>query len=602
MSIQRLPPQLINQIAAGEVVERPASVIKELLENSIDAGATRIDIDIEQGGMRLMRIRDDGCGIPREELPLALSRHATSKIGSLEELESVVSFGFRGEALPAIASVSRFEITSATETGGRGWMLRSEGREQEQESAPAAHPVGTTIEVRDLFFNTPARRKFLKTEKTEFRHLEDVVKRQAMARPEVAIQLRHNQRVVWQTRVAEEVEEQQRRMASLVGDAFMSQAHHIDYEAVGLRLHGWIADPTFSRSQADLQFFYVNGRPVRDKVIGHAVRQAYADVLYHGRFAAFVLFLELDPTLVDVNAHPAKHEVRFREQRLVHDFLYRTIHEALASVRPGEGAEQQPPSGEALQPPVSHGYQGAISSQGGSSGRYQQQRMPLAVNEQVERYASLHTTTEQAPAAVEGEHEATETPPLGYAVAQLHGIYILAENEQGMIVVDMHAAHERITYERMKNALAGDGITSQPLLVPESLNVTRAEADLAESSTELFSGLGFTVDRLGPEALVVRELPALLRNADVGALVRDVLADINVHGSSRRLQEAMNGVLATIACHGSVRANRRLTISEMNALLRDMEQTERSGQCNHGRPTWVQLSHTELDKLFLRGR
>jgi len=605
MPIQRLPPQLINQIAAGEVVERPASVVKELLENSLDAGAQAIELDIEQGGLRLIRIRDDGCGIAQEELPLALSRHATSKIASLEELERVASFGFRGEALPAIASVSRFEITSRTNAEESGWTLRSEGREQDQVTTPAAHTVGTTIEVRDLFFNTPARRKFLRTEKTEFRHLEDVVKRQALGRHDVSFQLRHNQRVVWQARAATGQSDRERRVAALVGRAFMEHARHLDYSAAGLRLHGWIAEPTFSRSQADLQYFYVNGRVVRDKVIAHAVRQAYADVLYHGRHPAFVLFLELDPKLVDVNAHPAKHEVRFREQRLVHDFLYRTLHDLLASIRPGdevlgEAQTMARPGGE----PIIRGNGASpFAGQGSSGFMRDQSRLPLSVSDQVGLYAALHPAGDRGEVVIpEGAHAAEVAPPLGYALAQLHGIYILAQNEQGLVLVDMHAAHERITYERMKRALEGEGVRSQPLLVPETLSVTAAEAELAESSSELFIRLGIGVDRIGPERLVVREVPTLLRSADVAALVRDVLADLNTHGSSRRLEEAINSVLGTIACHGSVRANRQLTVVEMNALLRDMERTERSGQCNHGRPTWVQLSHTELDKLFLRGR
>jgi len=593
MSILRLPPQLINQIAAGEVIERPASVAKELIENSLDAGAKRIDVDVEQGGKLLIRVRDDGSGIGADELALALSRHATSKIGSLEDLERVRSMGFRGEALPSISSVSRLSLISRTPAEDSGWKVEADGREQDLAPEPAPHPVGTTVEVRDLFYNTPARRKFLRADKTEFGHLEGVVKRIALARCDVAFNLRHNRRPVSVLAPAGDRVGQERRIAELCGNAFLEQAVHLDFEHAGLRLWGWIGLPTFSRSQQDMQFFYVNGRMVRDRLVTHAVRQSYQDVLFHGRHPAYVLYLELDPTLVDVNAHPAKHEVRFREGRLVHDFLFRTVAEALAGVRPG---------GHTPAPVLAREQAGPSASAPNVSApqpSFRQTPMDLPVAEAMSAYAALHASPEPeaSPQTAPGE-----VPPLGFALAQLHGVYVLAQNAEGLVIVDMHAAHERITYERLKTAHEGEGIRSQPVLVPERISVSSREADAAEAHAQVFAELGFELDRQGPETLVVRRVPGLLRDADVPVLVRDVLADLIAHGSSRRLQEAYNEVLSTMACHGSVRANRQLTVPEMNALLRDMERTERSGQCNHGRPTWRQLSMAELDRLFMRGR
>lgn len=601
MPIQLLPPQLINQIAAGEVVERPASVVKEVLENSLDAGARRLELDIEQGGKALIRVRDDGLGIPREELALALARHATSKITSMEDLEQVASLGFRGEALPSIASVSRLTLTSRIADEEAGWRVSGDGSERLAEILPAAHPNGTTVEIRDLFFNTPARRKFMRADATEFKHIEDVVRRIALSRFNVDIALNHNQRPLWRLPAADTRAQREQRLAKLCGQPFIEQSLYVEHAAADLRLSGWIAQPTFSRSQADLQYFFVNGRVVRDKLIAHAVRQAYKDVLFHGRHPAFVLYLELDPAVVDVNVHPAKHEVRFRDSRLVHDFLFRTLHEVLAQVRPQvrsadtlsvQGVDFTPPS----QPSTPQF--GAIRRQA---------PMPLQVSEQLIAYAALHPAADSAGQAALRTAEAfpdvaSEIPPLGFALAQLHGIFILAQNSQGLVLVDMHAAHERITYEGLKNAYAGEGIRAQPLLVPVTLAVSEREASLAEQAAEVFAELGLELDRLGPERLVVRQVPALLRHADVPALVRDVLSDLTEHGISTRLREAHNAVLSSMACHGSVRANRQLSITEMNALLRDMERTERSGQCNHGRPTWVQLRLDELDRLFLRGQ
>lgn len=615
--IKLLSPRLANQIAAGEVVERPSSVIKELLENSLDAGATRLDIDVEEGGIKLMRVRDNGSGIDKDDLPLALSRHATSKIYELDDLEAVGTLGFRGEALASISSVARLALISSTTDDSAGWQVVAEGRDMETQVSPAPHPRGTTVEVRDLFFNTPARRKFLRTDKTEYTHLEDVVKRLALSRFDVAFNLRHNGRAIYSWRAGESQLEQERRVAQVCGPAFMENAVHLDIERNGLRLWGWVALPTFSRSQADLQHFYVNGRAIRDKLVSHAVRQAYQDVLYHGRHPAFVLYLELDPSTVDVNVHPTKHEVRFRDNRSVHDFIYSSLHHALAKVRPEDTLARRELDDSLTTTP-------AASLQGIAVGEFKGQetigfRMapsgnaygggyspspaptPGAVREQMSVYGELHRP--EAPASYTLPEQPTEDiPPLGYAIAQLKGIYILAENAQGLIVVDMHAAHERVTYERMKESFACGGIQSQPLLVPESMAVSEKEADFAEQFSEIFRSLGFELQRAGPETLLIRELPVILNRAKVEQLVRDVLSDLIEHGTSERIQHHINEILGTMACHGSVRANRKLTIPEMNALLRDMEATERSGQCNHGRPTWLLQSLDDLDKLFMRGQ
>ncbi len=613
--IELLSPRLANQIAAGEVVERPASVIKELLENSLDAGAARIDIDVEQGGVKLLRVRDDGSGIMQDDLALALSRHATSKIRDLDDLERVATLGFRGEALASVSSVSRLTLTSCTAGADQAWQVETEGRDMQPRLQPAAHPRGTTVEVRDLFFNTPARRKFLRTEKTEFSHLEEVVKRLALSRFDVAFNLRHNGRTVFSLRPAQGEQEARRRVASVCGPAFVEQSLSIDAERSGLRLWGWVGLPTFSRSQADLQYFFVNGRMIKDKLVVHAVRQAYRDVLFNGRHPTFVLFLEVDPSVVDVNVHPTKHEVRFRDGRMVHDFLFSTLHRTLAAQRPGDlpGAEgltepatQQVAAPAGLDAGVFSG-QGRMSlnepSAGWSTPSYALDRPSVGqLNDSLPGYSALYGAQPTASAALADNASPQDVPPLGYAVAQLHGVYILAENAQGLVVVDMHAAHERITYERLKLAMDQEGLRGQPLLVPESLAVSQREADCAEEHADWFARLGFELQRLGPEMLGIREIPALLRQADAVQLVQDVLSDLLEYGTSDRIEAHRNELLSTMACHGSVRANRRLTLTEMNALLRDMEQTERSGQCNHGRPTWTQMGMVELDKLFLRGR
>ncbi|MEI7036898.1 DNA mismatch repair endonuclease MutL [Fulvimonas yonginensis] len=598
--IRQLPPDLVNQIAAGEVIERPSSVVKELVENSLDAGATRIEVDIEQGGARLIRVRDDGDGIAPDDLPLAVASHATSKIGSFDDLEHVASMGFRGEALASVASVARFALTSRTRQGEAAWRLEVDGGRM-QAPRPAQHPVGTSVEVRDLFFNVPARRKFLRAERTEFAHIDDLLKSLSLARRTVEFRLSHNGRPLRLFKACADDAAALARVAEVLGEDFPSQSLRIEHAAAGMRLSGWVGLPTASRAQADGQYFYVNGRLVRDRVVAHAVRQAYADVLFHGRHPAFVLYLELDPAGVDVNVHPAKHEVRFREQRLVHDFLFRSLHEALAQTRAGQGvatvhAEPEP----ALASAAGMGYADAPSS--ARPAQFAQSRLSLGLrDEPLADYAALLGEPRAAalplPAA-----DAAEAPPLGFAIAQLKQIYILAENAHGLVLVDMHAAHERITYEKLKAGRACSNLRSQMLLVPLNLSVSAKEAAAAEEHAEALAEWGLELSRSGPSTVVVRRIPALLEGADVSQLARDVLAELAQHGSSRRLQELENELLSTMACHGSVRAGRRLTVPEMNALLREMEATERSGQCNHGRPTWVQLSLGELDRLFLRGR
>lgn len=626
--IQLLSPRLANQIAAGEVVERPASVAKELLENSLDSGARRIDVEVEQGGVKLLRVRDDGSGISADDLPLALARHATSKIRELEDLEGVLSLGFRGEALASISSVARLTLTSRTASATEAWQVETEGRDMTPRVQPAAHPVGTSVEVRDLFFNTPARRKFLKAEKTEFDHLQEVIRRLALARFDVGFHLRHNGKSIFSLHEAHDETARARRVGAICGPGFMEQALPIDVERNGLRLWGWVGLPTFSRSQADLQYFFVNGRAVRDKLVAHAVRQAYRDVLFNGRHPTFVLFLELEPNGVDVNVHPTKHEVRFREGRSVHDFLYGTLHRALADVRPedqlaapaavpevvratGQQAGEFGPQGEMrLASPVleqPRALQQPFSS-GGSGAGYQYQytprpSQPLPAAEAQAVYREFYKPLDEGAAPTTALPESQgDIPPLGYALAQLKGIYILAENAIGLVLVDMHAAHERIMYERLKVAMASEGLSGQPLLVPETLALSQREADCAEEHAQWFQRLGFELQRLGPETLAIRQIPALLKQAEANRLVQDVLADLMEYGTSDRIQAHLNELLGTMACHGAVRANRRLAIPEMNALLRDMENTERSGQCNHGRPTWTQMGLDDLDKLFLRGR
>ena len=588
--IHTLPSHLINQIAAGEVVERPASVVKELVENSLDAGAGAVTIEVDAGGTRLIRVIDDGCGIDRDQLVSALSRHATSKINSLADLENIASLGFRGEALPSIASVSRLTLVSRSQQADSAWKLQARER---ADPVPDALPQGTQVEVLELFYNVPARKKFLRTEQTEYKHIETLFKNMALSHPAVAFKLIHNQKVVYQLASAQNPADQGRRLAALCGKSFSESLVEIDISSDHLRLQGWVALPTFNRSQADMQYFFVNQRMVRDKLINHAVRQAYQDVLFHGRHPAYVLSLTMDARELDVNVHPQKHEVRFRNSRMVHDFLFRSLHQALGEVQPAQQIESP---GFALADEVT-------AAQPGQPALIfnQQYRGDRSSNlrEQMQSYAALLQPDSQSDEVSEAQQE---IPPLGFALAQLKGIYILAENSGGLIIVDMHAAHERIVYERMKQNAQQEDVIAQPLLVPIAFNVSQAEADLVEENVEFFSHLGFKVERLGPEQIRLRAIPALLKNADSEQLLRDVLADLVEHGSSQRIQEFQNEMLSTMACHASVRANRLLSLNEMNALLRDIEHTERSGQCNHGRPTWKQLSLDQLDKFFLRGQ
>jgi DNA mismatch repair protein MutL len=607
MRIHSLPIQLVNQIAAGEVVERPSSVVKELVENCFDAGARQVTIEIEQGGARLIKIRDDGCGIVKEDLPLALSRHATSKIATLQDLEQVASMGFRGEALPSISSVARLTLISRTADSECAWCVTADGSERNFDPQPDPHPQGTTVDVRDLFYNTPARRKFLKTEKTEFAHIETLIKRMALSRFNIGFTLVHNQKEALNLKPAATESAQEQRIASICGSAFVENSVKIDFAASGLQLNGWVGLPTFSRSQQDMQFFYVNDRLIRDKLVSHAVKQAYQDVLFHGRHPVFVLFLSLDPKLVDVNAHPAKLEVRFREGRLVHDFLFSALHRSLASIRPEHSEIQIDDSLTQQLAPELAPKQQTRTDFDFTKPFYdqrppQQTSLPLTVAESIKAYAELYPEDQPSQKQQQTVSPTRDTPPLGFAIAHLHNIYILAETPKGIILVDAHAAHERVTYERLKQQYQQGAVPSQPLLLPIKINVSSAEADLAEQEHEFFSSLGFELNRSGPETIILRSTPALLGNIDKEALIRDVLADISEHGMSHRIQEQSNELLATIACHGAVRAHRRLSIDEMNALLRDMEQTERSGQCNHGRPTWIELSKNDLDKFFLRGQ
>ncbi len=605
--IQVLPPQLINQIAAGEVVERPASVLKELVENSLDAGARRIEVGIEGAGVRLLRVRDDGRGIEREDLPLAIASHATSKIRSLDDLLRVGSFGFRGEALASIASVSDFSLTSRAVGGEHAWRIHSPGDPGRAEMTPAAHPQGTTVEMRDLFFNVPARRKFLRAERTEQHHLEETLRRMALARRDVGFTLRSGGRVLWRTEADEPAEA---RLAAIAGTSFAASAISFEQEIDGLRLWGWLEPPTHARERSEVQHFFVNGRAVRDKVIIHAVRQAYADVLHGARQPSYVLFLALDPEGVDVNVHPAKLEVRFREARRVHDFLFSTLHRVIGELRPTAGPARVAPAlglppGQVETPSLQ------LQESQASYAPPRQSGLPLQsarfeVRETLAAYQALAEPSRVPPSEAGARQEPPPAeegmPPLGYAIAQLHGVYILAENAEGLIVVDMHAAAERIAYERLKRALEEDGIRRQPLLVPLPLEVDARLMDAAEEGAEALRRLGLILDPIGPTTLVVREVPTLLAQSDIARLATDTLDEIARHGDSRRIEQALHAVLSRMACHGSVRAGRRLTVTEMNALLRDMEATPRADQCNHGRPTWTRLTMADLDRLFLRGQ
>lgn len=624
-AIKLLPDQLISQIAAGEVVERPASALKEILENSLDAGSTDINVSLQSGGIKQMRVADNGNGIPRDELALALTRHATSKISSLEDLESVASLGFRGEALASIAAISRTQLTSAHAAEKHAWRIASEGAYL-TDIEPAALDKGTIVDIQDLYFNTPARRKFLKTENTEFGHCEEAFRRVALSRPDVSFMLQHNGRA--NMRLAISTAEQ--RFEEVLGKDFASESFYLDEAAAGLRLWGMAAKPTFSRHARDTQYTYVNGRFVRDKLLSHAIRQAYQDVLHHDRHPAFVLFLELDPALVDVNVHPSKTEVRFRDGQSVHRYIFHALHKSLAapvgitgslanelSAPLGGNAEANQPQRAGFTPSYPR-FQGNIDLRAAEAAPGFYQRLYAGISPQpADNSAAAFTATYPAISGTDAVTSATfdtnqqqgegaHAYPLGFAVAQIHGVYILAQNVHGLVVVDMHAAHERIMYEQLKNALDASRVPTQPLLLPISFHADRLEvATVQEQQAMAESGLqqlGFDIAILSPTTLAVRAIPAMLQDADAVALARDVLADLRQYGASRAFTERRNELLGTMACHAAVRANRSLTLPEMNALLRDMEATERSGQCNHGRPTWFQVSMAELDKMFMRGK
>jgi DNA mismatch repair protein MutL len=593
-AIRLLPDLLINQIAAGEVIERPAAALKELLENSLDAGATDIAVQLESGGVKLLRVRDNGKGIAKEELPLALMRHATSKIATLDDLQRVASMGFRGEALASMAAVAQLTLTSRTGSDTHGWKMEAiDGRLSE--IAPASHAQGTTVEIREMYFNTPARRKFLKSEATEFAWCEEAFKRIALSRPDAAFSLQHNGRTVWQLPALQGEQAALKRVASLLGEEFGQAAVKVSRNAANLSLQGLAALPAYSRASRDSQYFFVNGRFVRDKVASHALRQAYQDILHHQRHPAFVLFLELPPEQVDVNVHPAKSEVRFRESQGMHQFIFHTLQEALSV--PASGQHSRAPT--TLQPassiPAQQNFRLGISQPGAAYQVWE----AFAGNERNEISGTVQpndipNATSRTPDQV--------IPPLGFALAQLSGVYILAQNAHGLIVVDMHAAHERIVYEKLKSSLDAEQIATQPLLIPVSFHAGTVEVATVEAEQDALRKLGFDIAPLSPAALAVRAMPVMLKQTEAEAAARDVIEELREFGASRVLTERRNELLSTLACHGAVRANRMLSITEINALLREMEQTERSGQCNHGRPTWFQVTLAELDAMFMRGQ
>ncbi|MFK8012632.1 MAG: DNA mismatch repair endonuclease MutL [Marinicellaceae bacterium] len=599
--INKLPSLLVDQIAAGEVIERPASVVKELVENALDAGATRISIEIENGGKKLIRVIDNGYGLSQEDMSLAIERHATSKIQSLEDLEALNSLGFRGEALPSIVSISRFILTSKTIDYDFAHQLNCLGGICEP-IKPAQHPLGTTIEVRDLFYNTPARRRFLKTDRTEFLRIDDLIKRVSLSRFDVGFTLIHNGKTVRSSQGGEAESNKKMRIVQLCGKEFFENAFFIDEQRHGMRLYGWVAKPSWNRASADRQFFYINGRMIKDKLIGHAVRQAYQDVLFHGRFPAFVLYFELDPTWVDVNVHPTKHEVRFRESQQVHGFIFGSLNHALSQTKPGSDLNATTEIGlnSANIQPVD--YTKMQSSLQFSRPNYSPSYVAETPNNYLQSIAQASQSLPEMQSYQQQSKDEEEMPPLGYAKAQIHGVFIIAENKNGMVIVDMHAAHERITYEWFKKAIENDGIRSQSLLVPLAITVSERETDAVEQHIHWFNKLGLDVQVGSKESIIVRKVPTLLVKTDIESLLKDVLSEIVTLGSSTKIEASMNELLSSMACHGSVRANRQMTIVEMNALLREMEKTQRADQCNHGRPTWVQMDMKQMDRLFLRGQ
>ena len=589
--IHPLDDFVANQIAAGEVVERPASLVKELVENSLDAGATHIQVQTELGGVKRVMVRDDGRGIEADDLRLALAPHATSKIDKAEDLLSVSTLGFRGEALASIASVARVAISSRVAEADHGSMLEVHGG-REVGFGPRAHPLGTSVEVLDLFFNTPARRKFLKAERTEHNHVDQVLRRASLGHFDVSFELSQG---ADRAPLVLPAGDPERRLARVLSEAFVTRSVIVDELAGDFRLWGWVGLPTHSRSQADQQYFFVNDRAVRDKLVAHAIRQAYRDVLFHGRQPVFALYLELGPGGVDVNVHPTKYEVRFRDARSVHDFIFSTLNRALREVRPGmvpaPVAEVDSPAG------IEVGGYAADPVQGRLGLRSDRHAGPPPLHA-----APTGLSLAEAFAAYDAPDGGKQIPPMGFALAQLHGVYILAQNEHGLVLVDMHAAHERITYEKLKQQSALNSVPQQRLLVPIAVDVSEAEADALAEVADMLAAIGLVVDRSGPQSVTVREVPALLAGGDAAHLLRDVLSDLMEFGSSERIRDSQDDLLSTMACHGSVRANRQLSIAGMNGLLREMEHTDNAGQCNHGRPTFMVQSMGDLDRLFLRGQ
>lgn len=625
--IHALEPKLINQIAAGEIVERPASILKELIENALDAGAKNVQVEANNGGIKRLKVIDDGHGIGRQDLTLALSRHATSKIGNMADLEQIATLGFRGEALPSIASVTRLSLTSRTIDDDTGWQVTSEGNNVTTEPQPIAHPVGTTIEVRDLFYNTPARRKFLKAETTEFKHLSQVLRKMALSSHSTGFKFSHNDKLVMHLSAATLQDGQ--RVRDICGKNMIDNSHYVDESHNDMSLRGWVGLPSFSRSQVDMQYFFLNGRLIRDKTIVHAVRLAYQDVLFHGRHPVYILMMQMDPAAVDVNVHPSKHEVRFRESREVHNFIYRSVKKHVQKSALEQGAVTLDANQRVSQPGRSAEVVNTILGQPRHQQSFSLPEQPLSAEliasqsfQQPTQAKNLgHSYSEKPPFMKQSVQRIAENvsqpyseknnqngpeqykeQPLGYALAQLHGVYILAQNSAGLVLVDMHAAHERITYEVFKTKLASETLQQQPLLVPVSISVSVDEISAWQAQPKLFTELKIEIEQLADDTLVVRAIPDLLSNADIAQLVRDVLADVVALGQSNRIEATMHEILSSMACHGSVRANRALNLDEMNALLRDMEHTERSGQCNHGRPTWVQMDMKLLDSWFKRGQ
>ncbi|WP_077925964.1 DNA mismatch repair endonuclease MutL [Wohlfahrtiimonas larvae] len=619
--IQKLSPQVINQIAAGEVIERPVSVVKELVENSIDAGSTEIIVEIHEGGAKKITIRDNGNGIHEEDLLLALTSHATSKIRDSNDLVRVQSLGFRGEALASIASVAELILTTRTAESSHGFKVTGVGNDEIEKPMPAAHPFGTTIEVKDLFYNVPARKKFLRTERTEFSHIEELVKRLALVRFDIAFKLTHNDKVVFDTKACESQEDKERRIGTIFSQEFLDNSFYFTHTIEDLRgtltLHGWIAKPTFSRNQTDWQFVYVNGRMVKDRLIAHAIKQAYQDVLYGHRHPAFIVYLTMDPEGVDVNAHPAKHEVRFRESRFVHDFLFRTIHQVVAKpLLEMQGNQQSAntasefiqPTPEPVQQQSRLNFNPSYSANNASSTFHSSRNdqpvnvyAALGLDQKAEQVNPVLSTFQ--PQSLAGENDQVDDAPLGYALGQLHGAYILAENQQGLVLVDMHAAHERIIYERFKrNIHENQTLVRQPLLIPKVMQMQgKHVAAVAEFQEELVQ-VGIVAEAFGDHEIVVREVPAALINADIDRLITAVIDDFDRYGSSEKIKAAVNEILSTMACHSAIRHHRKMTLPEMNALLRDIERTERADQCNHGRPTWTSIGMVDLDRMFLRGQ